>query len=370
MPWKKWLNSVRFIISLLSIILFSAIIINADKFYQATQPVFLSPSFVQIGENELAFVDIDMISVDENWHERWILHYIVQPWDTLGKISAMFGTTVSHIQKVNNLSSWTPIKPKQKLIITSEEKWFLYIVENKENVAIFAQKYELNLDDLLTLNYIQDDTELLQKWQEIFINIDLEKSYQVWLKERPEPIIPKITKVAYTPVISKPTVNRTTTIPASSGWWTSTKSKILRKWTFKKSISNQFYAWHCTWYVATQVPEIFPYVSETRQVRPFWGNANARYKWAQNAGIPTWTTPRIWAIIVYAKGRRRSYAGHVGIVIGYDAAKGELIIRDMNRAGKFIVTERIESASNSNIMWYVYRPATPCVAENGRAVCK
>jgi len=326
---------------------------------------------VQIGENELAFVDIDMISVDENWHEKWILHYIVQPWDTLGKISIMFWTTISHIQKVNNLTPGKPIKPNQKLIITDEEKGFIYTIEKKENVSIFAKKYDLNLNDLLTLNYIQDDTEILQKWQEIFINIDLEKSYEVGLKEKPKPVIPKITKVAYTPVISKPTVNRTTTISSSSGWgWTNTKSKILRKRTFKKNISNQFYAGHCTWYVATQVPEIFPYVSETRQVRPFGWNANARYKGAQNAWIPTGTTPRIGAIIVYAKGRKRSYAGHVGIVIGYDASKWELIIRDMNRAGKFIVTERIESTSNSNIMWYIYRPVKPCIAENWRAVCK
>gem|GEM_PF-4225683 len=34
----------------------------------------------------------------------------------------MFGTTVSHIQKINNLSSGDSIKPKQKLIITDEEK--------------------------------------------------------------------------------------------------------------------------------------------------------------------------------------------------------------------------------------------------------
>ncbi|NOZ45007.1 MAG: LysM peptidoglycan-binding domain-containing protein [bacterium] len=32
-----------------------------------------------------------------------VLQYVVQPGDTLGKIAATFGTTISHIQKINHL---------------------------------------------------------------------------------------------------------------------------------------------------------------------------------------------------------------------------------------------------------------------------
>jgi surface antigen len=46
-------------------------------------------------------------------------------------------------------------------------------------------------------------------------------------------------------------------------------SKILKKRTYNANITNGFYRGYCTWYVATQVPSIFHYTSETTQERPF-----------------------------------------------------------------------------------------------------
>jgi LysM repeat protein len=44
---------------------------------------------------------------------------------------------------------------------------------------VFANRYGLNVEDLMSLNYIQDETEMLQDGQEIFVPITLEKAYDI-----------------------------------------------------------------------------------------------------------------------------------------------------------------------------------------------
>jgi LysM repeat protein len=79
----------------------------------------------------------------------------------LSKIASKFGTTVSQIKKTNGIAG--AIQPNQKLIITSEENGLLYTIPAKINILVFANKYSLNIDDLMSLNYIQDETEMLQE---------------------------------------------------------------------------------------------------------------------------------------------------------------------------------------------------------------
>jgi hypothetical protein len=52
-------------------------------------------------------------------------------------------------------------------------------MKEKTNVVVFANKYNLNLQDLMTLNYIQDDSEILDSGQEVFINITQDKAYDL-----------------------------------------------------------------------------------------------------------------------------------------------------------------------------------------------
>jgi len=59
-------------------------------------------------------------------------------------------------------------------------------------------------------------------------------------------------------------------------------------------------------------------------------------------------------LIVYKRGGRLASAGHVGKVIKYDADEGRMVIEDMNRVAKFVVTQRREDTDNSNISCYIY----------------
>ena len=295
--------------------------------------------------------------------DQWIITYVVQAGDSLNRIARNFWTTVSHLKKVNKIWDKDPIKPWQKLIL-SDDEGIIYSLTEKINVLVFANKYNLNLEDLMTSNYIQDESELLQQWQEVFLNINKEQAYDVWLLERPKPVyIPKKT-VSYKPIITK-TTTYSNKVPSSAtsnsnAASSSSSSKILSKRVYNKPIKNQFYAGFCTWYVSIITPQIFPYVSETKQVSPFGGNANQWYDNARNAWFSVGKTPAVGSIVVYYNGWARYFsAWHVAKVIGYNSGDRTITVEEMNYAGKFVVTRRIDSIDNANIKWYIYMPKTP-----------
>lgn len=301
-------------------------------------------------------MDALSISVDES-DDTAVVQYIVQEGDTLESIATEFGTTISNLKKINGISS---IKPGQKIVVTNEEDGILYKVRETQNIKVFANKYNLNLEDLMTLNYITDDTEMLQKGQEIFINLSEEKANAIpgFIDKGQPDLSPQVVKPKTTTTTKATTSSTKTTTSSSSSTTASTASssssssgggKVKSRWTYNKNINNGFYRGYCTWYVATQMPSIFPYdETGTKQSRPFGGNANQWYANAQKAGFSVGTTPKTGAIIVY--NNLRSSAGHVGIVKAYYPDRGEMLIEDMNYEGKFVVTQRIESTSRSGII--------------------
>ncbi len=332
--------------------MFILIIVYADQLWRGNERYNVSKSFIAMGDwdsyvinpNEIATVELDS-------KDQWVIQYLVQPWDNLGKIAGLFWTTTSHIKKINNLWS-DPIRPWDKLVITSDEEWIIYDLSERTNVLVFANKYNLSVEDFMTMNSIQDETEILQQGQEVFLPISQERAYDIGLLNRPEPTPEPIKK--YIPTIHKPgtkwpkTIVKNPTNPDSSA----PKAKISSKRVFNKKVSNGFAPWNCTRYVAAVMPQIFPYTDEDTQERPFGWNAKDRYKNAKAAWYKVWQTPRAWSIIVYSQ--LRSSAWHVWVVDKYDSDSWELTIRDMNYAWKYIVTKRVDNKDNSKIIWYIY----------------
>lgn len=341
---------------------FVLLIVNADKISYGNNDVgYINPAFIGDSKRDVT-IDMDAlsISVDET-DDTAVVQYIVQEGDTLESIATDFGTTVSNLKKINGITS---IKPGQKIVVTNEEDGILYKVRETQNVKVFANKYGLNLEELMTLNYIQDDTEMLQKGQEIFINLSEEKANTIpgFIDKGQPDLSPQVVKPKTTPkTTTSGTKTSSSTASSSSNSSSSTTSssstekgsKVKSRWTFNKNINNGFYRGYCTWYVATQIPSMFPYdETGTKQTRSFGGNANQWYTNAQKAGFSVGKTPKTGAIIVYSN--LRSSAGHVGIVKAYYPDRGEMLIEDMNYEGKFIVTQRIESTSRSGIIGYIY----------------
>ena len=360
---NKWLNYIKFSITLFLLFAFVLVIVYADKFQKGTESLYVNTmAFVQTNQDEQVLINLDTVISAEIWDDnKWIINYIVQPWDTLSKIASTFGTTVSHIKETNNIS-W-PIKPNQKLIITDEAEGLIYTIDGNQNILICANKYDLSIEDLMTLNYIQDDSEILQDGQEIFVPITLEKAYDVWMMERPKPVYKPKTKVTYKPTITKPSssyVVSSNTKKSSYSAGDYSSSSILSTWVFNKNINNKFYAWHCTWYTAATTPQLFPYTSDSTQARPFWGNANQWYANAKAAGFSVGTRPVVWSIVVY----RRWWwwyagAGHVAKIISYDSSAWKIVVEEMNGSKKFVVQRRTDRIDNPNIIWYIYMPSTP-----------
>jgi len=356
------INYVKFITSLFLIIFFIFVIVYADKFSKGDDKLSINSNFIEGDDGISNEINMDAITVNIDNQDNGTIQYVVQPWDTLFKIASTFGTTISTIQKDNTLK-WEA-QVGQTLKITTNDEGIVYTIPEKTNIVVFANKYNLNIQDLLTLNYIADQTELLNAGQEITINISKEKAYDLWLLQRPKPeIIPQST-ITYKPVINKPgskptskpwstaAKNPTTTSsqsddtssPSNSNQW------IISKWTYTKNITNGFARGQCTWYAAIISPNIFTYTDEDTQARPFGGNANQWCSNAKSAGFRIGSKPAAGAIIVYS--RLNSSAGHVGKVISY--SDGTMVIRDMNYAGKFIVTERYEDPNNGAIKCYIY----------------
>lgn len=353
------INYVKFVSSLFLIVFFVFVIVYANKFSKAEEPLAVDASFIEWDDGISHEINMDAITIDIDSDNNGTIQYVVQPGDTLFKIASTFGTTVSTIQKVNTLT-WEP-QIGQTLKIINTEDGVIYTVKDKTNVAVFANTYSLNVQDLMTLNYLSDKSELLSAGQELFLNISKEKAYDLALLERPKPEIIPSTTITYKPVINKPSqwwdkkpVKTPTrvTIPSSDDTPSSTKSAIISKWTYTKNITNGFARGQCTWYAAIISPNIFPYTDEKTQSRDFGGNAGQWCSTAKAAGYKVGKKPAAGALIVYS--RLRSSDGHVGKVINYYPDDGKMIIRDMNYAGRFIVTERWEKTDNAKISCYIY----------------
>ena len=359
-------SKTRILFTSLIIFLFTIIVVRADAFSNSVedQKIKVNPNFIG-SEDDTIGINPDNINITtDDEGDTPIIHYIVQEWDTIEKISKEFWVPEKKLKELNKL--WNSVQPWQKLIVSDNEEWILYVVKKERSLKLFSEFYRLNIDDLMTLNYISDDSEMLYPWQELFINVTEQRAYDIWLLEKAQPVLPK-DEVIKPKVTKKATTNtnkNTTTVTTNNNWWTAWnagsttirntwKSRILKQWYYNPKISNWFAVGYCTWYAAIKSPNIFKYTSATKQERPFGWNAVNWYANAKAAGFSVGQSPRPWAIVVYKN--LRSSAGHVGIVLSVNSAAGEMTIEDMNYAGRFIVTQRIDNINNSNIVWYIYQ---------------
>lgn len=100
--------------------------------------------------------------------EQTQISYIVQPGDNLSEIAKSFGTTVAAISQINHITNTHAVSPWQRLTIAYEEN-VLYEVKDTTTLAEFSQKYDLAIDDLLTLNYFDSPNQQIDAGQQLFL---------------------------------------------------------------------------------------------------------------------------------------------------------------------------------------------------------
>lgn len=143
------------------------------------------------------------------------------------------------------------------------------------------------------------------------------------------------------------------------------ESKIISVWEMDGNVDNTFAAWYCTYWAARISPEFFPYSEDKMtQERTRWGNAIDRCENAEKAGFKIGSTASVGSLIVYKKVGSNVTFWHVGKIMYYNKNYQSLIVRDMNRIGKFIMSDRWENAENENIKCFIYPKKTSDQTEN------
>lgn len=367
--WKKGLTSF------LILWVFGYLMIAASSFYVTPDPVQVADIFLmqddQYASHVLELNQVWLVPVDAT---DAVTKYVVQPGDSLSLIASQFGTTIEQIQQTNDLAN-SVLRVWQELFIT-ETDGIIYYAKEDSNYLIFANKYNLDLEDLMTLNYVVTEDSPIAEWDEMFLPITMEKAYALWLEERPAPV-PQPVLVqqsrpnpvnatpdtspapAPTPITSSVTAPVVTesasTASESESLWSTANTPYAGKviatwWDGSTQVNNGFYKWYCTYWAAKRRPDIFPYTSETTQSRPFGGNAAQWLTNAQRAWLSTWNTPAINAIAVFGGGY-----GHVGVIIKVDRERRLFLMEEMNGpSGKFYVNHRWVSMDRGDLLGYIY----------------
>lgn len=339
------------------LVVFSYGMIFPDQFRHWGYRPIISADFIDndIKNPSNGYISLDDIQFDSQTPDKFV--YIVKPWDNLPKIAQEFGTTVSNIMSVNDLSTRT-IRVWQALTITQLEG-MIYVMDNSMSVAEFAHTYSLNLDELVSMNYYNNTNQILSTWEEIFIAIGEEEAMENGLIEKPAPVAPKIivTKNKQKSALSKAQknyyvikksdslvykpVSKTSSGGTKVSWWA---------WRFNTAGRNYWFAnGNCTAYVAAVRKDIW----KPGEASPFRWNAKQRYNNAANAGLNVGKTPKVWSIVVLSHGPWvNSYYGHVGLVKWVNA-DGTITVESMNgRGGRWVVT--VDKYDKSQARWYIY----------------
>jgi len=230
-----------------------------------------------------------------------IENYIVQDGDTLSDIADTFDISSNTIRWANNLSSNT-LRVGQKLIIPPGDG-IIYTTKQGDTLDAIALKFKTTSERIRIANFLGD-------------------------------ILPTGTTI-FLPGGQQPAITISNTVRSGESWATFTLKVINPK-------GAGFVPGHCTYFVAKYWPV------EWR------GNARNWFKNASNAGFKTGQVARPGSIVVWYGPWYNLTYGHVGIVMSVDAKKGTMVVKDMNYAGLWKVTTRVEKIKNKYIIGFIY----------------
>jgi surface antigen/phage tail protein X len=250
------------------------------------------------------FID-PQTSPEENQRST-VEEYLVQSGDTIWEIAEQFGMSVNTVRWANNLSTDT-LRVGQKLIIPPGDG-IMYTTKKGDTLDAISIKFKTTSDKIRTANLLGDV---------------LPTGITLFLPDAQRPSI----------AIDN----------AGSG---SGSAGASNTGTFTLKLINKggagFVPGHCTYFVAQYWPV------------KWRGNARNWYKNANAAGFKTGSVARPGAIVVwYGPGYNLTY-GHVGIVMSVNTKAGTMVVKDMNYAGLWKVTTRVEKIKNKNIVGFIY----------------
>ena len=249
-----------------------------------------------------ALSQLPVTSRSRDWTQRTAIQtYVVLDGDTLGQLAADFWLNRNTIRWSNNFSGNT-LKVGQTLLIPPWDG-LIYTPLATENTDAIAQKFKISAQKIRESNTLPLPSAASKSL------------YLPWA----QPIAPPVTPAAASTSNNKP---------------------------YSLTLINKngagFVPGQCTYFVAKYWPV------------KWRGHARYWFKNAANAGYKTGQIAKPWAIVVwYGPGYNLRY-GHVAIVMSVNTKAGTMIIQDMNYAGPWKVTTRVEKIHNKYIVWFIY----------------
>jgi LysM repeat protein len=147
----------------------------AGSFYVAPESPSVSNEFIVYQHDRSDVLALDVVGLIPVDVADGVTNYTVQRGDSLSRIATQFGTTITHLKDINGLTT-NNLRVGQELFIT-ESQGIIHIAKSNSNFLIFANKYNLDLEDVMTLNYVTSEDAPIMEGDQLFLPITIEKAY-------------------------------------------------------------------------------------------------------------------------------------------------------------------------------------------------
>ena len=164
-------------------------------------PIVASVVFAQqiAGEQQDWSLQFEKLLTD-TWEDNRLV-YTVQPGESVWSIAKQFATSTKELLNANDLDDVNLLRPGQKIIISYAKNQLIYEVEEWSTLQDFSRTYDLDINELMNLNFISDVSHELQVGDQILLDISVPEAqrknlYQKPIYETPEELLDPIVEEA------------------------------------------------------------------------------------------------------------------------------------------------------------------------------
>lgn len=258
---------------------------------------------------------------------RRVIQHVVAEGETMDSIAAYYGISTDQIRWSNGLKT-KAITAGSTLYIPSTDG-IVYTVKSSDTIESIAAKYGSNEKEIIALNDLE--VSGISEGMRILI-----KGGTLPEKERPE-YVPPVRTYTYTYTYSGSSAGRQNVRIIATGFYDS---------NYAYPNPNPGAPGWCTWYAwywRASSPQSLGVLGHEGRNANTW-HINYAYR-----GVGR--TPVVGAVFQTPYGG--GGYGHVGVVVGING-DGSITVREMNYAGRYVVTEGVIPASQVGNFNYIY----------------
>ena len=153
--------------------------------WESVNPVVASVVFAQqvADEQQDGSLQFENLLTD-TWEDNRLV-YTVQSWESIWSIAKQFATSTKELLTANDLENANLLRPGQKIIISYAKDQLIYEIEESSSLQMFSEKYELDIDELINLNFFSDSTHFLDVGDQILLDLSIPEAQRKNLYQKP-----------------------------------------------------------------------------------------------------------------------------------------------------------------------------------------